>query len=511
MAILVAKAQGGGGSPTDAQYVVMVADATLTQERVLTAGSGVTITDGGAGNPVTVAANADILGASYVAMALTGTLTSERVLTGGTGIIITDGGAGGAATVAIDAPPGVLVGQANTWTTGTQTINTGAAGTIGVVVKGAAGQTANLQEWQDSAAGILMAVTANGELFTDRFLQQDTNTLVGVATAGDGNMSHAAGDEGYYNTLVGYRAGRRLTTGYRNVLLGYNAGHDLTTGNSNVAIGPDAGADLTTGRANVLIGRGTGNKITSGSWNTLVGMNCGRGLTTANFSTFYGYDAGRDVTSGASNCLFGNRAGYEITTGVNNCAFGRNALLETLAGRDNVGMSYGAGLENPAGSYNIFIGNYSGRYNQTGSNNVLIGHEAGAGGALHNKSGCVMIGYQAGENETGSNKLYLANSNTVTPLVYGEFDGGGGVGIVIHSPATGAVVFTAKGIAGEAANLQNWETSAGVALMEVEAGGVIDYRWAMGNSTKNPSAVAPDDWVEIKIGGNTYYLPAYLV
>ena len=33
-----------------------------------------------------------------------------------------------------------------------------------------------------------------------------------------------------------------------------------------------------------------------------------------------------------------------------------------------------------------------------------------------------MLGYQAGYSETGSNKLYIENSNSATPLIYGEFD-----------------------------------------------------------------------------------------
>ena len=45
---------GGGGAPTNAEYVVMSLDATLTDERVLTAGSGITIVDGGAGSTVTI-------------------------------------------------------------------------------------------------------------------------------------------------------------------------------------------------------------------------------------------------------------------------------------------------------------------------------------------------------------------------------------------------------------------------------------------------------------------------
>lgn len=50
---------GGGGAPTNASYVVISNDPTLTNERVLTQGSNITITDGGANNPVTVATVVD--------------------------------------------------------------------------------------------------------------------------------------------------------------------------------------------------------------------------------------------------------------------------------------------------------------------------------------------------------------------------------------------------------------------------------------------------------------------
>ena len=48
---------GGGGAPTGAAYVTIGSNATLTAERALTAGSGVTITDGGANSTVTIAAS----------------------------------------------------------------------------------------------------------------------------------------------------------------------------------------------------------------------------------------------------------------------------------------------------------------------------------------------------------------------------------------------------------------------------------------------------------------------
>jgi hypothetical protein len=56
-ALGVASSGGSGGAPTDAQYVTLATNGTLTGERVLTAGSGITITDGGAGSTVTVAAS----------------------------------------------------------------------------------------------------------------------------------------------------------------------------------------------------------------------------------------------------------------------------------------------------------------------------------------------------------------------------------------------------------------------------------------------------------------------
>ena len=47
---------GGGGAPTTASYVTLATNGTLTSERVLTAGSGITLTDNGAGSTVVIAA-----------------------------------------------------------------------------------------------------------------------------------------------------------------------------------------------------------------------------------------------------------------------------------------------------------------------------------------------------------------------------------------------------------------------------------------------------------------------
>lgn len=54
--------------------------------------------------------------------------------------------------------------------------------------------------------------------------------------------------------------------------------------------------------------------------------------------------------------------------------------------------------------------------------------------------GNIFLGHKAGYNETGSNKLYIDNSNTSSPLIYGEFDNDivalmGTVGVGTKSPA----------------------------------------------------------------------------
>jgi len=53
--IEIASSGGGAGAPTNATYVTLSTNATLTDERVLTAGSQITLTDAGAGGAITVA------------------------------------------------------------------------------------------------------------------------------------------------------------------------------------------------------------------------------------------------------------------------------------------------------------------------------------------------------------------------------------------------------------------------------------------------------------------------
>lgn len=94
---------GGGGAPTNASYVTMALNATLTNERVLTAGTNITITDGGANGPVTIAAATGAPStATYVTMTTDAGLANERTLAVGSPLTLSDGGAGNPVTLDFD-------------------------------------------------------------------------------------------------------------------------------------------------------------------------------------------------------------------------------------------------------------------------------------------------------------------------------------------------------------------------------------------------------------------------
>ena len=60
----------------------------------------------------------------------------------------------------------------------------------------------------------------------------------------------------------------------------------------------------------------------------------------------------------------------------------------------------------------------------TGQHNTGLGYRAGASNITGNRN--LFLGYNAGVNETGSDTLYISNSNTATPLIKGNFDSTGG-------------------------------------------------------------------------------------
>lgn len=78
---------------------------------------------------------------------------------------------------------------------------------------------------------------------------------------------------------------------------------------------------------------------------------------------------------------------------------------------------------------------------------------------------------------------------------------GAGVGMVCDLRGT---------LAGSGADLIADFRLATVSKLQIDTEGLLNFLGTMGNSSKDPTITAPDDWVQVDIDGVTHYLGAYL-
>jgi hypothetical protein len=188
------------------------------------------------------------------------------------------------------------------------------------------------------------------------------NSFIGHET-GLKTAPSTTGDQGKYNVFLGFQSGNNNTSGYRNVFMGYRAGMKNTSAENNVYIGTESGIQNQVGNSNTFIGYRSGY------------------LTTTSENTFVGHGTGYYNQDGRYNTFLGKGAGSFHTTGD----------YSTFLG-------WGAGNSN-AGSKNVFIGAGAGT-NNAGNSNILIGYNA---------------------DISGSNKLWINNGFSATPLISGDF------------------------------------------------------------------------------------------
>jgi hypothetical protein len=276
---------------------------------------------------------------------------------------------------------------------------------------------------------------------------------------------------GTYNSLIGFKSGISINTGNSNTFLGYKSGYTNTSGANNTFISNSAGYYNSTGINNVFIGPNAGYKNTSGYSNVFIGVEAGRENTTGERGVNIGIRAGLLHSTGEGSVCIGYEAGsgfdgsndsYGEVTGQSNTYIGLQAGKTNLTGSYNTAVGFQTGIQSRYGSRNTYLGAYIQReniesyypndnvyvgygvayYNQEGYQNVMIGSSAGQSVPGNSEpSGSVFIGYNAGQNETGSNKLYIDDSNTASPLIWGDFNSrflnfNGNVGIGTTSPLT---------------------------------------------------------------------------
>ena len=141
--------------------------------------------------------------------------------------------------------------------------------------------------------------------------------------------------------------------------------------------------------------------------------------TGLGFSTFFGEGAGlSDDGSNNFNASFGGDALKFNTTGSGNSAVGFNSLINNTSGNANTAIGSYSSQSDTTGISNTSVGFASLQNNAIGDSNTSIGT---ASGFNSNKSGCVFLGASAGYDNTLDNTLHIANSNTATPLIWGDF------------------------------------------------------------------------------------------
>lgn len=237
-----------------------------------------------------------------------------------------------------------------------------------------------------------------------------------------------AGNDQYENTWIGYRAGYMVSTAESCVFVGLQAGYEITSGKRNVGMGNYAGEEQTSGDDNVQIGHLAGEGGANQQvWyrNTFIGSSAGRLTNTGSTdNTNVGYRAGYGNRYGTYNVSVGVDAGYnQDTGGYHGCVnLGSYAGHRGQNGMDNFMGGFRSGYFNVNGSRNVVIGSDAGYGTLSNSydNNVFLGFRAGF--ETISASGSVFIGYKAGYHEKQGGRLYIANSDTRTPLVSGDFD-----------------------------------------------------------------------------------------
>jgi hypothetical protein len=358
-------ANGGTGQTTYTNGQLLIGNTTgnTLTKATLTAGTGVSITNG-AGS-ITIAATGGLTGTTSSALTSYGLAAGDSVTTG---------------------TLNTLIGE-----------NAGTAVTTGV---------SNTMVGYDAGSVYNNSFATYVGYLAGRNLQGSSNTAVGNAALQGVGSSATSAD----NTAVGFWALRNITSGGQNTAVGASAGTSLSTGANSVFVGYQAGTQVTTGNFTTAVGYGAAYAQVSGSSTTALGYLAGYNLT-GSFNT----GLGRSALQGGGS-----------STTSESVAVGAFALQVATGGTSNTAVGYQAGYDQTSANWSSFFGAYAGQNVTTGGANTLVGFNAGSGittGTTNtalgdsaylsgNYSNSTCLGYDS--SVTGSNEVQLGNGTTNT-------------------------------------------------------------------------------------------------
>ena len=406
--------------------------------------------------------------------------------------------------------------QVNLATAWTYLIN--AAANTGIIVKGFASQTANLQEWQDSAGAVLASISASGVL--------GLNTGgTGVINLGDGQISKGPGNGFRFNSDLITTNGKGMypSLAYINnttststvpltvkgavsqtadlsqwqnsagtVLLRVNsAGQIQAPQPASVGLVVKAATTLTATVTNA-VGSGTtvtytaANTFTAGQTVTITGIDpvaynlSSVTIATATTTTF-------TVTNAATGTyVSGGTASAYQTANLQEWQNSAGTLVANIYSNGTAGLY---GLEVFTGGAQI-TGNYANtdtlqvNINGAARRGILVKAIASQTANLQewqNSAGTVLASINSGGNLILGNQ-YISNSGASGYGRLSLLDGGtnqtilwpSSAGLLIaNAGVAGMSVVKVRGASGQTANLQEWQNSAGTVLTYVRNDGLI--------------------------------------
>jgi hypothetical protein len=301
-------------------------------------------------------------------------------------------------------------------------------------------------QWEDNGSDIYYTTGNVGIGLTQPSQTLDINGNIHIPINSATSGLIYVGDSVFFSTkgidstniFLGVGTGRLDCSGYSNFAFGYNALTNITSGNSNIAIGTRSLELIQGGYQNVAVGSGAlqhqaaagvgcvavGSDALGGMGNLMYGTAIGTragSVQTGSGATYGGYECGKVARNADNNSAWGAYAMYKTTTGDYNTAVGMRALYSNISGSSNCAFGIQA-LDNSTSNNNTAVGTHSLIGVTSGGNNTGLGMDC-----LYTTTtgtGNVALGYQAGYGWTGSNALFIENSNadSASALIYGRFD-----------------------------------------------------------------------------------------
>lgn len=250
-----------------------------------------------------------------------------------------------------------------------------------------------------SNAGASDTKTGIGNTYFGNNAGASVDTAIAITAIGNSALANTTVD---YNTAIGYAALNSNVSGKDNVAVGDFAAR-FSTSSGITAIGSAALYSNTVGSNNTAMGRLALFNNTSGNNNIAIGPSSMRLNDSGSTNIAIGINTMFSNTGGGGNIAIGTSSMNVATNPLSSVAIGVNSLQNSNSPYEIVAVGYRALANQTSGSYNVALGFAAGEDNLTGSGNVFLGHRSGQG-------------------ETGSNRLYIDNDSSSTPLIYGEFD-----------------------------------------------------------------------------------------